>query len=198
MPALGPFGVRKKEQCSQEHAASDVNVHMGYSLPTSDKCSKDVTMDSLEVSEANQDLKWSGEASDDQKVLGHNLSNATTAAESATGNVASCWLELLRLDIKGRLSALKRSRRRVRGVIVSGQLDDSKGKASQVDEMERWRAFFVHMEQVLGSEGTRLESWLNQITQMQSSYCQKKSAGSCMPPSYGIGLLNADMDGASR
>ncbi|KAH7432549.1 hypothetical protein KP509_07G027500 [Ceratopteris richardii] len=110
----------------------------------------------------------------------------------AIGNVASCWLELLRLDIKGRLSALRRSKRRVRGVITSGQLDTTHGEGigtTKTDEMTKWRGFFLHMEQVLCLEGTRLESWLNQITEMQLSYCQisGQHIQGNMPPVCSIG-----------
>lgn len=191
----GSFGLRKQEPCLPEHSLTDVNLLKGGSLLISQTYSRDTIMDIHGVSEVHQNKVCSEETLGDQKVVGYNISNAATT--NATGNVASCWLELLRLDIKGRLSALRRSRRRVRSVIVSGQLDASKGKANHVDEMEKWRAFFVHMENVLCSEGTRLENWLNQITQMQSSYCQKKSTPSDMPPLCGMDLFNVDMDGAS-
>ncbi|KAJ7295508.1 hypothetical protein O6H91_Y184000 [Diphasiastrum complanatum] len=45
-------------------------------------------------------------------------------------NFAAKWLELLRLDIKGRLSALKRSKQRVRGIVVSCQLGIENAKLS--------------------------------------------------------------------
>ncbi|KAI5070147.1 hypothetical protein GOP47_0014490 [Adiantum capillus-veneris] len=168
--ALGPYEVEKQEQSSREP-----NEQMGCPLSTSEQFSKEVTMECLAACAAQHNKQCSIEATEDQKSFESNVS-------FATGNVASCWLELLRLDIKGRLSALKRSKRRVRSVLVSGQLDDK--LATQAAEMDKWRAFFLQMEHVLHLEGTRLESWLNQITQMQLSYCQGKgSHQSSMLPS---------------
>ncbi|KAJ7524270.1 hypothetical protein O6H91_18G084400 [Diphasiastrum complanatum] len=57
--------------------------------------------------------------------------NTSCSGSAAAADVASQWLDLLGLDIKGRLSALKRSRRRVRNIIVSGQLDSASGDLFQ-------------------------------------------------------------------
>ncbi|KAK4351236.1 hypothetical protein RND71_030549 [Anisodus tanguticus] len=104
-------------------------------------------------------------------------------------NVASQWLELLHQDIKGRLAALRRSKKRVRAVIQtefpclfsrefsSNQENSSYGtQSSSVGHLDnatahahraRWTALFDQMERSLSEEERQLESWLNQVRQMQ-------------------------------
>ncbi|MCO5599634.1 hypothetical protein L7F22_053740 [Adiantum nelumboides] len=179
---LGACKIGKQEQCSIEPSEQ-----MACPQLTSEKLPMRMSMESLEACKLHNNRKCSTEAAEDQRSFESNVS-------FATGNVASCWLELLRLDIKGRLSALKRSKRRVHSALVSGQLDDK--MASQGDEMDKWRAFFLQMEHVLHLEGTRLESWLNQIAHMQLSYCQKKgSHQSSMPPLCGFVTQSDKKDG---
>ncbi|MCO5608959.1 hypothetical protein L7F22_063177 [Adiantum nelumboides] len=174
--------IEKQEQCSIESSKQ-----MACPQLTSEQLPMRMSMESLEACEVQNNKKCSIETAEDQKSFDSNVS-------FATGNVASCWLELLRLDIKGRLSALKRSKRRVHGALVSGQLDDK--MANQGDEMDKWRAFFLQMEHVLHLEGTRLESWLNQIAHMQLSYCQKKgNHQSSMPPLCGFVTQSVEKDG---
>ncbi|KAI9110737.1 hypothetical protein K1719_018175 [Acacia pycnantha] len=102
--------------------------------------------------------------------------------------VASQWLELLHQDIKGRLSALRRSRRRVRAVINTElpylmskefsnvQEKDSFGMNtttgiphSIIAEMHRtrWTSLFDQMDEALAEEEKQLESWLNQVKEKQ-------------------------------
>ncbi|XP_024367793.1 uncharacterized protein [Physcomitrium patens] len=103
----------------------------------------------------------------------------------AAANVATCWLELLSLDVKGRLAALKSSKRRVGRVIVSGELDLdapllpggaipppilSPGDGQPL--VDNWRKVFESMDRALTMEGQKLESWLQQIHVMQSE-CQR-------------------------
>ncbi|KAL1353065.1 hypothetical protein HN51_017000 [Arachis hypogaea] len=102
--------------------------------------------------------------------------------------VASQWLELLYQDIKGRLSALRRSRRRVRAVITTelpfliskefanNQENDpfavkmtagiSTSKPADLHRA-RWTALFDHMDEALSEEEKQLESWLNQVKEKQ-------------------------------
>ncbi|TKY55952.1 hypothetical protein E2542_SST20377 [Spatholobus suberectus] len=102
--------------------------------------------------------------------------------------VASQWLELLHQDIKGRLSALRCSRRRVRSVTTS-ELPFllSKEFASNQDydpctmkmsaglptskiadlHQARWAALFDHMDEALSEEEKQLECWLNQVKEKQ-------------------------------
>ncbi|XP_054822806.1 uncharacterized protein LOC129321092 [Prosopis cineraria] len=98
--------------------------------------------------------------------------------------VASQWLELLHQDIKGRLLALRRSRRRVRAVIntelpylMSKEFSNTQENDSSVMEATaglpynkiaemhrtRWTALFDMMDEALAEEEKQLESWLNQV-----------------------------------
>ncbi|XP_010552910.1 PREDICTED: uncharacterized protein LOC104823169 isoform X2 [Tarenaya hassleriana] len=100
--------------------------------------------------------------------------------------VASQWLELLHQDIKGRLSALRRSRKRVRAVISTElpflilkefpfnqendpNLLDGVSSTSRADiHKARWTALFNQMESALSEEEKQLESWLIQVRELQS------------------------------
>ncbi|KAL4334056.1 hypothetical protein GQ457_07G019710 [Hibiscus cannabinus] len=114
---------------------------------------------------------------------------SSLSAKAAT--VASQWLELLHQDIKGRLSALRRSKKKVEAVITtelpfliskefsSNQGSDSSIKRNSADgfchshdaiaEMHRarWFSLFDRMEKALSEEEKHLESWFNQIKGMQ-------------------------------
>ncbi|CAA0836649.1 Uncharacterised conserved protein (UCP030365 [Striga hermonthica] len=97
-------------------------------------------------------------------------------------NVASQWLELLNQDIKGRLTALRRSKRRVRAVIttelpllLSREFPPNVGHFDQANvdaHSFRWRSIFERMETTLSEEEGQLESWLNQVKEMQL-HCEK-------------------------
>lgn len=117
-----------------------------------------------------------------------NLASVNSLSIKAA-NVASQWLELLHQDIKGRLAALRRSKKRVRAVIQtefpclfsrefsSNQENSSYGsQSSSVGHFEnatahahraRWTALFDQMDRALSDEEKQLESWLNQVRQMQ-------------------------------
>ncbi|ESW33357.1 hypothetical protein PHAVU_001G062900 [Phaseolus vulgaris] len=117
-------------------------------------------------------------------------SNVTTVSSLSlkAATVASQWLELLHQDIKGRLSALRRSRRRVRSVIttelpllISKEFANSQDcdpytmkmfaglPTSQIADMHgsRWTALFNHMDEALSKEEKQLECWLNQVKEKQ-------------------------------
>ncbi|XP_071723248.1 uncharacterized protein [Rutidosis leptorrhynchoides] len=104
-------------------------------------------------------------------------------------NVASQWLELIHHDVKGRISALRRSKKRVRAVITtelpfliakefsSNQENDPFIQRNPADgysnhtmaEMHRarWSSLFDQMDKSLSEEETQLESWFNQVKEMQ-------------------------------
>ncbi|XP_074368587.1 uncharacterized protein LOC141708726 isoform X2 [Apium graveolens] len=100
-------------------------------------------------------------------------------------NVASQWLELLQQDIKGRLGALRRSKKRVRAVIqtelpllMSREFSHNQENNPYVTRMSvpnssadlhkaRWNALFSQMEKTLSEEEIQLENWLNQVKEMQ-------------------------------
>ncbi|KAF8394820.1 hypothetical protein HHK36_018756 [Tetracentron sinense] len=105
--------------------------------------------------------------------------------------VASQWLELLHQDIRGRLTALQRSKKRVQSVIqtelsslVSKEFSPSQENDTYVTQSQsstagspnnatpdmhraRWTALFDQMDKALSDEGSHLESWLNEIKEMQ-------------------------------
>ncbi|KAI3957696.1 hypothetical protein MKW92_013839 [Papaver armeniacum] len=90
-------------------------------------------------------------------------------------NVASQWLDLLSLDIKGRLAALRRSKKRVQAVVQTELpflfsrefSSNEENDPSSHMHRARWSAIFDQMDKTLTEEANHLESRLNQIRQMQ-------------------------------
>lgn len=117
-----------------------------------------------------------------------------TSLSVKAANVASQWLDLLHQDIRGRLAALKRSRKRVRNALhtelpclistefLSNQENESSiansseagcaDKAVSEEHVARWRSLFVQMDRALQEEGKHLENRLKQVQEMQLS-CDK-------------------------
>ncbi|CAL5407589.1 unnamed protein product [Camellia sinensis] len=122
-----------------------------------------------------------------------NLSSVSSLSVKAA-NVASQWLELLYQDIKGRLAALLRSKKRVRAVIhtelpilMSQEFSSNQennpyamknyavgcaGNANADLHRARWSALFDQMDKALSEEEKQLESWLNQVKEMQL-HCER-------------------------
>ncbi|CBI25355.3 unnamed protein product, partial [Vitis vinifera] len=120
--------------------------------------------------------------------------NSVTSLSVKAATVASQWLELLHQDIKGRLAALRRSKKRVRAVIHtelpfliskefpsnqennSSVSKDSAAECSNIAVAEmhqaRWSALFDQMDKSLFEEEKQLESWLNQVKEMQM-HCER-------------------------
>ncbi|XP_047940012.1 uncharacterized protein LOC125187458 isoform X2 [Salvia hispanica] len=112
-----------------------------------------------------------------------NISSVTSLSLKAA-NIASQWLELLHQDIRGRLAALRRSKKRVRAVIttelpllisrefLSDQENDLQMINSTADaHSDRWSTLFGQMDKALSEEERHLENWLNQVKEMQS-HCE--------------------------
>ncbi|KAJ7959533.1 Cation-transporting ATPase [Quillaja saponaria] len=136
-------------------------------------------------------LSSSIKASENSSTLSNEESSNFTSISSLSvkaATVASQWLEILHQDIKGRLSTLRRSKRRVRAVIttelpfliskefLSNQENDpyvmksSFGLSNNtiVDmHQTRWSELFDQMERSLSEEEKQLESWLNQVKEKQ-------------------------------
>ncbi|KAJ9545619.1 hypothetical protein OSB04_025326, partial [Centaurea solstitialis] len=113
-----------------------------------------------------------------------NISTVNSLSFKAA-SVASQWLELLHQDIKGRLAALRRSRKRVRSVIqtelpslvsqelVCDQENDwcaengqfNKGSSAELHRT-KWGTLFDQMDNALSEEEKHLESSLNQVNEM--------------------------------
>ncbi|XP_009125593.1 uncharacterized protein LOC103850576 [Brassica rapa] len=146
-----------------------------------------------------------GEFSEDNNTTADKLSeNASSlSSEEAEGlnhasvltvkaaTVASQWLELLHQDIKCRVSALRRSKKRVRAVVTTelpflimkefpadqendpNLLTNGASRSSTVvNHKNRWMALFNQLEQTLSEEEKQLENWLNQVRELQS-HCDR-------------------------
>ncbi|KAL0680610.1 hypothetical protein Bca4012_047457 [Brassica carinata] len=147
-----------------------------------------------------------GEFSEDNNTTADDklLENASSlSSEEAAGlnhasvltvkaaTVASQWLELLHQDIKCRVSALRRSKKRVRAVVTTelpflimkefpadqendpNLLINGASRSSTVDNHKnRWMALFNQLEQTLSEEEKQLENWLNQVRELQS-HCDR-------------------------
>ncbi|CAM8961347.1 unnamed protein product [Rhodiola kirilowii] len=105
--------------------------------------------------------------------------------------VASQWLDLLNQDAKGRLAALRRSKKRARSVIQtdlpsliakefsSTDLHDTSKLVSKFPKTDmaelhqaRWSSLFSQMETALSEEEKQLEDWLSQVKEMQL-HCER-------------------------
>ncbi|KAM6555370.1 hypothetical protein CsatB_002389 [Cannabis sativa] len=132
-------------------------------------------------------LSSSIKMSENESSTSNEDSASHLSAKAAT--VASQWLDLLQQDIKGRLSALRRSKKRVRAVITTElpfllskefSLDEDnnnphamKCTAATVDAHgARWGKLFDGMDKALSEEEKHLENWLNQVKEMQM-HCDK-------------------------
>ncbi|KAL8539391.1 hypothetical protein ACS0TY_001133 [Phlomoides rotata] len=115
--------------------------------------------------------------------------STVTSLSSKAANVASQWLELLNQDIKGRLAALRRSRKRVRQVIntdlpllissefssnIDKDLHTSKSstlchfdQATADAHSVKWNNVFAQMDKALSEEESNLDNWLSQVKEMQ-------------------------------
>ncbi|KAK1415421.1 hypothetical protein QVD17_31202 [Tagetes erecta] len=95
-------------------------------------------------------------------------------------SVASQWLELLHQDIKGRLAALRQSKKRVQAVtqtelplLISRDLSSDQENNPCVHNTNydlhksRWTALFDQMAKSLSEEEKLLENSLNQVREMQ-------------------------------
>uniref|UniRef100_A0A7C9D8X7 Uncharacterized protein n=1 Tax=Opuntia streptacantha TaxID=393608 RepID=A0A7C9D8X7_OPUST len=110
----------------------------------------------------------------------------TLSVKGAT--VASQWLHLIQQDIKGRLAALHRSKKRVQAVVTTelpfllskefsfNQENDRhnmndlafgcSNKASAELHEAKWSKLFHQMDTELSEEEKQLEDWLNQVNMM--------------------------------
>ncbi|PKA53188.1 hypothetical protein AXF42_Ash009918 [Apostasia shenzhenica] len=105
--------------------------------------------------------------------------------------VAWQWLEMIQLDIKGRVAALRRSKKRIKHVIqteLANLLSKDFSDNQENDELPtanssmstsfrknildihvaQWKALFSRMELILFQEGKDLEKWLRQVKELQS------------------------------
>ncbi|KAH6802211.1 hypothetical protein C2S51_033657 [Perilla frutescens var. frutescens] len=152
-----------------------------------------------------------------------NIGSVTSLSLKAA-NIASQWLELLNQDIRGRLAALRRSKKRVRAVITtelpllmsrefSSNLDKdvqtTNSTSSNFDQATadahsaKWSTLFAQMDKALSEEEGHLENWLNQVKEMQL-HCEmglNHPSEQAVPPGYDSrsgAAENSDKDLAVR
>lgn len=133
-----------------------------------------------QVSEADTlALKFSSSAQASEIFNASSLSKEDSSSLTSVSSLsvqgasaASLWLELLQQDIKGRLSALRRSKKRVRAVtatelsfLISKEFSEMNAIAEM--HMARWTALFDHMDKQLTEEEKQLENWSYQVRDMQ-------------------------------
>lgn len=114
----------------------------------------------------------------------------TTSHSFKAASVASQWLGLIQQDIKGRLAALRRSKKRVKNaiqielpflltrdlaphlenesILLHSSLLECPKKETLDMHMSRWKNLFGQMEKSLLEEGKHLERWLRQVEELQS------------------------------
>ncbi|KAB1217584.1 hypothetical protein CJ030_MR3G002731 [Morella rubra] len=189
-------GIRQTRACSTPMNKFSYSIGEGRGghgeLSTVERvCDKTCASQSIPVSNDDRiepKLTSSAQASE-------NASSATTedsANWASTVNAASVafqWLELLHQDIKGRLSALQRSKNRIQAVIttelpflISKEFScnqETNHHATQTSSerfsnratadmhIARWSMLFDQMDKALTEEHKELESWLNQVKEMQ-------------------------------
>lgn len=122
-------------------------------------------------------LKLSTMASENMSSLSSEEPSNISTVDSLSikaASVASQWLELLHQDIKGRLAALRRSKKRVRAVtqtelpflISCNQENDPSNRENKEMHKCRWTTLFYQMDKSLSEEEKHLENSLNQVREM--------------------------------
>ncbi|CAI9295843.1 unnamed protein product [Lactuca saligna] len=133
------------------------------------KISKDVEDDVLALKLSSDSTMASENISSLSNEESGNISTVDSLSIKAA-SVACQWLELVHQDIKGRLAALRRSKKRVQSVIqtelpflISMELYSPVGI-----EMHRfrWTALFDQMDKSLSEEEEHLEKSLDQVREM--------------------------------
>ncbi|CAL0333014.1 unnamed protein product [Lupinus luteus] len=168
---------RETETCTIEKA----------SLESSASHSTHVTEDDILALKLSSPSNASMSSTNLSKEEPSNISIVSSLSLKAA-TVASQWLDLLHQDIKGRLSALRRSRKRVRSVIstelpflISKELENNQDNDHHATKIAgvlppskttdlhraRWTALFDRMDEELSEEEKQLESWLNQVKEKQ-------------------------------
>ncbi|KAL8232147.1 hypothetical protein R6Q57_001925 [Mikania cordata] len=129
-------------------------------------------------------LSSSGTMTSDTSSLSNENISTVNSLSIRAASVASQWLELLHQDIKGRLAALRRSKKRVQAVIerelpllVSKELVSNQENHTSINgnfdkgnadlHRARWGILFKQMDNALSAEEKQLESSLNQVSEMQ-------------------------------
>ncbi|KAM1406914.1 hypothetical protein ACFXTH_001536 [Malus domestica] len=150
------------------------------------------SLESHSIPEREEDLlalklSSSMQAPEDDSPLSSEETSSYLSIKAAT--IASQWLELILLDVKGRLEALRCSRKRVRDVVTTDlpsllakEFSPDQENNSQITKTSahgfsrcaiadmhraRWIPLFEQMDKALSEEEEQLESWSNQVKEMQ-------------------------------
>ncbi|XP_028776569.1 uncharacterized protein LOC114733292 [Neltuma alba] len=93
---------------------------------------------------------------------------------------AYMWSDLHYQDIKGRLSALKKSQKEAAKLVqkisgakdnaVRGQRTSAESFKLELDLIDQWSSLFVHMEKNLAHESSQLESSFEQLKDLRESF----------------------------
>ncbi|GLT88525.1 hypothetical protein SLE2022_065460 [Rubroshorea leprosula] len=195
-----PHQLGYSDQCWHTNTFSSTSTKQttGCTIPTLKPCSSNSEEcgdgDSSMINQVREGGTLVFKLSSSAKTSDNTNSSSLSNEESATlitasslsvkaASVASQWLELLQQDIKGRLSALRRSKKRVRDVIAtdlpfliskefsSDQENDpyimQNISATADQHRARWSALFDQMDKALSEEEKQLESWSYQVKEMQ-------------------------------
>ncbi|KAH8491687.1 hypothetical protein H0E87_023711 [Populus deltoides] len=186
------IGSKQTSGCSMSNGQGDFNmvgtVHARNFVSHSAVSKDDVS--ALKLSSSTSALEES------RTVLNEESANSTSVCclSVRAASVSSQWLELLHQNIKGRIAALRRSRKRVRAVITTELhfLISKEFSAIEVDSsyimqsssevvsnnttaalhQARWRPLFDQLDKALYEEEKQLERWFCQVKEMQVHFDQ--------------------------
>ncbi|KAI5567349.1 hypothetical protein BDE02_13G084000 [Populus trichocarpa] len=186
------IGSKQTSGCSMSNGQGDFNIvgtEHARNFVSYSAVSKDDVL-ALKLSSSTNALEES------RTVLNEESANSTSVSclSVRAASVSSQWLELLHQDIKGRIAALRRSRKRVRAVITTELhfLISKEFSAIEVDSsyimqsssevvsnnttaalhQARWRPLFDQLDKALYEEEKQLERWLCQVKEMQVHFDQ--------------------------
>ncbi|KAG9440015.1 hypothetical protein H6P81_020180 [Aristolochia fimbriata] len=124
-----------------------------------------------------------------------------TSLSVKAATVASQWLDLLYQDIRGRLAALKRSKKRVRTMIQtelpSLMFQQSTSNQEKGSHYEQPAKSNMHMEKSLSEEGKYLENRLRQVKEMQE-HCDQGLQFVHLPGAEFLQSISTDADSRSN
>ncbi|XP_074274433.1 uncharacterized protein LOC141598621 isoform X2 [Silene latifolia] len=177
-----------------ENISSSFSHGVGSLVPESMKLHENRLLHSGSSPFKSRDIGGQGESANDRRVaestscLSNDESASVDTLSVKAATVASQWLQLLQQDIKDRLSALRRSKKRVNAVITTElpsllskefesnqDIDPSiakdhvtacSNKASAELHQAKWSNLFNQMDASLSEEEKQLECWLNEVSQM--------------------------------
>ncbi|KAF6149165.1 hypothetical protein GIB67_026021 [Kingdonia uniflora] len=103
---------------------------------------------------------------------------------------AYIWSDLHYQDTKGRIAALKRSRKEIKSVLDKSRNHPNNSAKLESDLMLQWRSLFLHTEGIIGQESTQLQSNLAKLKVLREN-CKNDLGMINVAPSHKqrIGLM---------